>query len=163
MTARTGARMGARATLAMLAVMLAQAAWAVQPDEVLADPALEHRARQIGQVLRCPVCQGENIDESNAPISRDLRLYVRERLTEGDSDAEVIAAVTQRFGEYVLFEPKPEGANLLLYWAGPVMALLAALGAWLFLRRRQTEAAPPPALSADERAQLDRLLRDQDS
>ena len=157
------ARMGARATLAMLAVVLAQAAWAVQPDEVLADPALEHRARQIGQVLRCPVCQGENIDESNAPISRDLRLYVRERLTEGDSDAEVIAAVTQRFGEYVLFEPKAEGANLLLYWAGPVMALLAALGAWLFLRRRQTEAAPPPALSADERAQLDRLLRDQDS
>ena len=163
MKARTGARIGARATLAMLAVVLAQAAWAVQPDEVLADPALEHRARQIGQVLRCPVCQGENIDESNAPISRDLRLYVRERLTEGDSDAEVIAAVTQRFGEYVLFEPKPEGANLLLYWAGPVMALLAALGAWLFLRRRQTEAAPPPALSADERAQLDRLLRDQDS
>lgn len=163
MTARTGARIGARATLAMLAVVLAQAAWAVQPDEVLADPALEHRARQIGQVLRCPVCQGENIDESNAPISRDLRLYVRERLTEGDSDAEVIAAVTQRFGEYVLFEPKPEGANLLLYWAGPVMALLAALGAWLFLRRRQTEAAAPPALSADERAQLDRLLRDQDS
>ncbi len=157
------AQAGARATLAMLAVVLAQAAWAVQPDEVLADPALEHRARQIGQVLRCPVCQGENIDESNAPISRDLRLYVRERLTEGDSDAEVIAAVTQRFGEYVLFEPKPEGANLLLYWAGPVMALLAALGAWLFLRRRQTEAAPPPALSADERAQLDRLLRDQDS
>lgn len=163
MKARTGARMGARATLAMLAVVLAQAAWAVQPDEVLADPALEHRARQIGQVLRCPVCQGENIDESNAPISRDLRLYVRERLTEGDTDAEVIAAVTQRFSEYVLFEPKPEGANLLLYWAGPVMALLAALGAWLFLRRRQTEAAPPPALSADERAQLDRLLRDQDS
>ncbi len=163
MKARMWARMGARATLAMLAVVLAQAAWAVQPDEVLADPALEHRARQIGQVLRCPVCQGENIDESNAPISRDLRLYVRERLTEGDSDAEVIAAVTQRFGEYVLFEPKPEGANLLLYWAGPVMALLAALGAWLFLRRRQTEAAPPPALSADERAQLDRLLRDQDS
>ena len=115
--------MGARATLAMLAVVLAQAAWAVQPDEVLADPALEHRAREIGQMLRCPVCQGENIDESNAPISRDLRLYVRERLTEGDSDAEVIAAVTQRFGEYVLFEPKPEGANLLLYWAGPVMAL----------------------------------------
>lgn len=163
MKARMWARMGARATLAMLAVVLAQAAWAVQPDEVLADPALEHRARQIGQVLRCPVCQGENIDESNAPISRDLRLYVRERLTEGDSDAEVIAAVTQRFGEYVLFEPKAEGANLLLYWAGPVMALLAALGAWLFLRRRQTEAAPPPALSADERAQLDRLLRDQDS
>ena len=152
-----------RLLLAALAVTLAQGAWAVQPDEVLSDPALEARAREIGQVLRCPVCQGENIDESNAPISRDLRLYVRERLTAGDTDAQVIDAVTTRFGEFVLFEPKAEGGNLVLYWAGPVMALIAALGAFLFLRRRQTEAAPPPALSADERAQLDRLLRDQDS
>ena len=159
------ARMGARATLAMLAVVLAQAAWAVQPDEVLADPALEHRARQIGQVLRCPVCQGENIDESNAPISRDLRLYVRERLTAGDSDAEVIDAVTTRFGEFVLFEPRHEGGNLILYWAGPLMALLAGLGAVLFLRGHRPETAPAPApLSAEERARRDRLMTgDQDS
>ena len=155
---------GLRATAAMLALVAAQAAWAVQPDEVLADPALEHRAREIGQMLRCPVCQGENIDESNAPISRDLRLYVRERLVAGDSDAQVIDAVTERFGEFVLFEPRAEGGNLILYWAGPLMALMAALGAFLFLRGRRPEAAPAPAaLTAEERARLDALMRDQDS
>ena len=147
-----------------LLMVLALPALAVQPDEILPDPALEARARQIGTVLRCPVCQGENIDESNAPISRDLRLYVRERLVAGDSDAQVIDAVTTRFGEFVLFEPRAEGGNLILYWAGPVMALLAALGAFLFLRGRRPEAAPAPAaLSPDERARLDALMRDQDS
>ncbi|SDL25435.1 cytochrome c-type biogenesis protein CcmH [Paracoccus chinensis] len=155
---------GLRATAAMLALVAAQAAWAVQPDEVLADPALEHRAREIGQMLRCPVCQGENIDESNAPISRDLRLYVRERLVAGDSDAQVIDAVTERFGEFVLFEPRAEGGNLILYWAGPLMALVAALAAFLFLRGRRPESAPAPeALTAEERARLDALMRDQES
>lgn len=155
---------GARLALAVLALGIAQGAWAVQPDEVLADPTLEHRARQIGQVLRCPVCQGENIDELNAPISRDLRLYVRERLVEGDSDAEVIQAVTERYGEYVLFEPRPEGANLILYWAGPLMALVALVAGFLFLRGRRPEAAPAPqALTPEERARLDALMRDQDS
>lgn len=155
---------GLRATAALLALVAAQAAWAVQPDEVLADSALEARAREIGQMLRCPVCQGENIDESNAPISRDLRLYVRERLVAGDSDAQVIDAVTDRFGEFVLFEPRAEGGNLILYWAGPLMALVTALGAFLFLRGRRPEAAPvPEALTAEERARLDALMRDQDS
>lgn len=153
-----------KAGLAALALVVAQAAWAVQPDEVLADPALEARAREIGQVLRCPVCQGENIDESNAPISRDLRLYVRERLVAGDSDDEVIDAVTDRFGEFVLFEPRAQGGNLILYWAGPAMALIAALGAFLFLRGRRPETAPAPtALTAEERARLDALMRDQES
>lgn len=150
--------MNLRPILAALALLAAQAAWAVQPDEVLSDPALESRARQIGQVLRCPVCQGENIDESNAPISRDLRLYVRERLTAGDSDTEVIDAVTQRFGEYVLFEPKARGANLILYLAGPVMALLAAVGAWIFLRGRRPDTAAPMALSAEEQSRLAALM-----
>lgn len=153
-----------RTGMAVLALVVAQAAWAVQPDEVLADPALEARAREIGQVLRCPVCQGENIDESNAPVSRDLRLYVRERLVAGDSDAQVIDAVTDRFGEFVLFEPRAEGGNLILYWAGPLMALVAALGAFLFLRGRRPETVPPPAaLTAEERARLDALMRDQES
>ena len=155
---------GLRAMAAMLALVAAQAAWAVQPDEVLADPALEARAREIGQVLRCPVCQGENIDESNAPISRDLRLYVRERLVAGDSDTQVIDAVTDRFGEFVLFEPRAEGGNLVLYWAGPLMALVAALAAFLFLRGRRPEAGPAAqALTAEERARLDTLMRDQES
>ncbi|QQO46252.1 MULTISPECIES: cytochrome c-type biogenesis protein [unclassified Paracoccus (in: a-proteobacteria)] len=153
-----------RAIATVLALVAAQATWAVQPDEVLADPALEHRAREIGQMLRCPVCQGENIDESNAPISRDLRLYVRERLVAGDSDVQVIDAVTDRFGEFVLFQPRAEGGNLILYWAGPLMALVAAVGAFLFLRGRRPEAAPAPAgLTAEERARLDALMRDQES
>ena len=144
-----------------LALSLPAAALAVQPDEVLDDPALESRAREISQSLRCPVCQGENIDESNAPISRDLRLYVRERLVAGDSDTQVIDAVTTRFGEYVLFEPRAEGGNLILYAAGPLMALVAALGAWGFLRRRR-ETATPVALTVEERARLKSLM-DQDS
>ncbi|WP_134725859.1 cytochrome c-type biogenesis protein [Paracoccus luteus] len=152
-----------RTAFALAMMLLASSpALAVQPDEVLADPALESRARQISQSLRCPVCQGENIDESNAPISRDLRLYVRERLVGGDSDAQVIDAVTTRFGEYVLFEPRAEGGNLILYAAGPLMALVAALGAWGFLRGRRREAAAPAALTGDERARLSRLM-DQDS
>ena len=89
---------------------------------------------------------------------------MRERLVAGDSDAQVIDAVTERFGEFVLFEPKAEGGNLILYWAGPLMALVAALAAFLFLRGRRPDAAPPPeALTAEERARLDALMRDQES
>ena len=111
-----------RLILLCLMLVLGGPALAVQPDEVLSDPALEARARDISRVLRCPVCQGETIDESNAPISRDLRLYLRERLVAGDSDAQAIQAVTDRFGEYVLFQPPARGWNWLLYLAGPVMA-----------------------------------------
>ena len=135
-------------------------ALAVQPDEILSDPALEARAREISKVLRCPVCQGETIDESNAPISRDLRLYLRDRLVAGDSDAEALQAVTDRFGEYVLFQPPARGANLLLYLSGPVMALLGLLVAWRFLRARGRSDPEPAALSAEEKARLDRIMRD---
>ena len=115
---------GRRIGAALLVLsLLVPPALAVQPDEVLADPALEARAREISRVLRCPVCQGESIDDSNAQISRDLRLYVRERLVEGDSDAQVLDAVSARFGEFVLFEPPARGVNWLLYLSGPVMAL----------------------------------------
>lgn len=136
-------------------------ALAVQPDEVLSDPGLEARARALSQKLRCPICQGENIDESNAAISRDLRLYVRERLVEGDSDAEVLDNVADRFGEFVLFEPRASGGNLLLWLAGPLMALIALLVAWGFLRARaRAEAPATQALSKDERARLDEIMRD---
>ena len=151
--------MKARLLIAALAMVAAQAAFAVQPDEMLPDPALEARARAIGQVLRCPVCQGENIDESNAPISRDLRLYVRERLVAGDSDAEVIEAVTDRFGEFVLFDPPATGSTLVLWLAGPAMALLGLLVAWRFVRQRPAPARAE-ALSDEERARLDRIMRD---
>jgi cytochrome c-type biogenesis protein CcmH len=151
-----------RRALAVLALtLLPVLAFAVQPDEVLPDAAMEARARAISQKLRCPVCQGENIDESNAPISRDLRLYVRERLVAGDSNAQVIDAVTDRFGEFVLFEPPARGANLLLWLAGPVMALLALLIGWRFLRgRERAEVVATAPLSEDERARLERIMGD---
>ena len=149
-----------RILILCLSLLFALPAFAVQPDEVLSDPALEARARDISKVLRCPVCQGETIDESNAPISRDLRLYLRERLVAGDSDREVIAAVTERFGDFVLFEPPVRGANWLLYLAGPLMALLALFAGWRFIRSRDQVEARPDALSADEKARLDRIMRD---
>ena len=112
-------------------------AFAVQPDEVLPDPAMEARARTISQVLRCPVCQGENIDESNAEVSRDLRLLVRERLIAGDSDSEVLDYITNRYGEYVLFEPEKTGANLVLWYLGPAALIVALGGALIYLRSRR--------------------------
>lgn len=148
------------ARVALVLALIAPPAWSVQPDEVLADAGLESRAREISQKLRCPVCQGENIDESNAPISRDLRLYVRERLVAGDSDREVVEAVADRFGEFVLFEPPARGANLILWWAGPLMALVALITAGLFLRNRNRPAPAVEDLSEDERRRLAEIMRD---
>ncbi|AXQ93316.1 cytochrome c-type biogenesis protein CcmH [Cereibacter azotoformans] len=145
----------------LLAGLLATPALAVQPDEILADPALESRARDISQGLRCLVCRNENIDDSNAELARDLRLLVRERLEAGDTDAEVVDFVVDRYGEYVLLNPTTGGANLILWIAGPVM-LMGGLGlAALYLRRRR--AAPEPAaaaLSEEERARLAEILKD---
>ncbi|MBC9245630.1 cytochrome c-type biogenesis protein CcmH [Paracoccus sp. 11-3] len=143
-----------------LALMAPIAALAVQPDEVLSDPAMEARARHISQKLRCPICQGENIDESNAAISRDLRLYVRERLVAGDADDQVIDAVVDRFGEFVLFEPRARGGNLLLWLAGPAMLLIGLLIAWVFLRGRRPTDGAVDALNASEQARLDEIMRD---
>lgn len=132
-------------------------ALAVQPDEILDDPALEARARSISAELRCVVCRSESIDDSNAPLARDLRLLVRERLLAGDSDVEVKSYVVDRFGEFVLLRPVMSGANLVLWLSGPAMLMAAlALGA-VYLRRRRVAAAPPP-LSPAEEARLRALL-----
>lgn len=131
---------------------------AVQPDEMLADPALEARARAISRDLRCPVCQGESIDDSNAPISRDLRLVVRERLMAGDSDAEAVDFIVARYGEFVLFNPRPEGANLLLWGAGPVLLLLGGGVAFAYTRRRSRMPPAEAGLSSDEEARLKDIL-----
>lgn len=144
----------------LLLLVLATPVHAVQPDEVLSDPGLEARARQISQVLRCPVCQGENIDESNAGVSRDLRLAVRERLLAGDTDAQVIDYIKDRFGEYVLFEPEHSGANLILYWIGPAVLVVALGGIFLWLRGRRRDEDLAPVLSAEEEARLKDLLKD---
>ena len=131
-------------------------AWAVQPDEMLADPTLEARARDISRDIRCPVCQGETIDDSNAPISRDLRLIIRERLVAGDTDAEVVDYIVARYGEGVLFKPPAEGVNLVLWLAGPAL-LLAGVGvAMLAGRRRQV---PDVTLSPEEEARVRDILK----
>ena len=132
-------------------------AWAVQPDEMLADRDLESRAREISRDIRCPVCQGESIDDSNAPISRDLRLIIRERLVAGDTDAEVVDYIVARYGEGVLFNPPAEGVNLVLWFAGPAL-LLAGIAVALSANRRR--AVPEPALTADEEARLQEILKE---
>jgi cytochrome c-type biogenesis protein CcmH len=147
-----------RLALAVLLVLAGPAA-AVQPDEVLADPALEARARALSQGLRCLVCRNENIDESNADLARDLRLLVRERLLAGDGDAEVIAYLVDRFGEYVLLNPPATGSSLILWVAGPALLVVGLGGAAIYLRRRRSagEATPAP-LSEAERARIAEIL-----
>lgn len=134
---------------------------AVQPDEILPDPALEARARDISAGLRCLVCRNESIDESNAELARDLRLLVRERLVAGDSDAEVIDFIVARYGEYVLLNPTRGGANIILWVAGPAMLILAVVVGAVYVARRRN--APEPAagdLSEAEKAHLAELLKD---
>jgi len=145
--------------LRILALMLliAGPALAVLPDEILPDPVLEARAREISKELRCLVCRNENIDESNADLARDLRLLVRERLVAGDSDEQVIAYVVDRYGEYVLLRPRFNGSNLFLWAAGPSMLLVAGWVGFTFLRRRRN-AEPEPALNEAEKARLKELL-----
>jgi cytochrome c-type biogenesis protein CcmH len=138
--------------------LAAAPALAVQPNEILGDPALEERARGISAGLRCLVCRNESIDESNAELARDLRLLVRERLVAGDSDAEVLDFVEARYGEYVLLRPRFDGSNLLLWVAGP-LALLLGLGvAAQGVRARRASREPSP-LDAEERARLEELAR----
>ncbi|GAA3872202.1 cytochrome c-type biogenesis protein [Celeribacter arenosi] len=142
-----------------LAMLIATPLYAVQPDEVLADPAMEARARDISEGLRCLVCRNENIDESNATLARDLRLLVRERLLAGDSDTQAVDYIVDRYGEYVLLKPTATGANKLLWIAGPAM-LLAALGIGFAFVRRRESAPETTALSDEERARLSDILDD---
>ena len=143
----------------MLTVVPLSPARAVNPDEMLADPALEHRARVISRDLRCLVCQNQSIDDSDAGLAKDLRVLVRERLKAGDSNEQVIDYVVARYGDFVLLKPPVKGSTLVL-WAGPaVVALFGILALILFYRRRR--AASPVAaqpLSPEERARLNKLL-----
>lgn len=145
----------------ILGLALALPAFAVQPDEILPDPALESRARDLSKGLRCLVCRNESIDDSDAPLARDLRLLVRERLVAGDSDPEVIDFIVDRYGEYVLLKPGMTGANLILWAAGPVMLLIAGGIGLSYLRRRARagDEAPVAGLSPDEQARLEDILR----
>lgn len=155
------ARIVAIGWLILLLVACAAPALAVLPDERLSDPALEARARTLSQELRCLVCQNQSIDDSNADLAHDLRVLVRERLTAGDSDAEVLAYLTSRYGDYVLLRPPVKPATWLL-WFGPPLLLLAGGGVILlsWRRRRAAALAPPAPLDADEQARLARLMRE---
>ncbi|MBA3909210.1 MAG: cytochrome C biogenesis protein CcdA [Rhodobacter sp.] len=141
--------------LLLVLMLAASPALAVLPDEMLADPVLEARAREISREIRCPVCKGESIDDSNAPISRNLRLLIRERLVAGDSDSEVVDYIVDRFGEFVLFNPRPEGSTLILWLAGPVL-LLAGIGVAVAAQRRRRQ--PEAKLSDAEEARLREIL-----
>jgi cytochrome c-type biogenesis protein CcmH len=148
--------------LLLLALLVAFAgrAIAVEPNERLADPMLEARARAISKGLRCLVCQNESIDDSNAALAHDLRVLLRERLGAGDSDQQVRDFLVGRYGQFVLLRPPVEPATYVL-WFGPFVALaLGAIGSWLYLRRRALAEPPPASLDESERRRLAHLLKE---
>ena len=145
-------------TALVCAAVASGSALAVQPEEMLKDPKLEARARDLSRELRCMVCQNQSIDESEAPLARDLRLLVRERLTKGDTDPQVLDFLVARYGEFVLLKPPLEGRTIIL-WALPPVALLAgAIGLFFAVRRRRTGLLEPAALSTEERRRLSTLV-----
>nr|WP_264213667.1 cytochrome c-type biogenesis protein [Leisingera thetidis] len=151
----------ALAALMAVAVFAPAPVLAVEPDEVLADPALEARARELSKDLRCLVCRNESIDESNAELARDLRVLLRERLVAGDSDKQAMAFLVDRYGEYVLLRPTASGANWLLWAAGPLMLLAALVIAVFYVRgRARAPRAAEQGLSAEEQERLRKILKD---
>jgi len=141
-----------------LMLLAASGARAVQPDEILPNPALEQRARHISSELRCLVCQNQSIDDSDAPLARDLRILVRERLVAGDDDKAVVDFVVARYGDFVLLRP-PLNAHTLLLWGAPFAILLFAIAfLWRRARQRMVEASASKPLSPEEQAQLAALV-----
>ena len=146
-----------RLVLALLIGLLAAPALAVNPDEVLADPALEERARQLSKGLRCVVCQNQSIDDSDADLARDMRLVVRERLSAGDTDEAVRDYLVARYGEFVLLRP-PLAAHTVILWATP--ALLLGAGILVLAARRRAPSAEPDRLTAEEERALAGVLNE---
>ena len=150
--------------LGLVLCLAAVSAGAVNPDEMLDDPALEARAREISKGLRCLVCQNQSIDDSDADLARDLRVLVRERLAAGDSDGQVIDYVVSRYGDFVLMRP-PFKATTYALWLGPALiGGLGVLAVMAFYRRRRAagarRGAAPPPLTEDEKRRLETLLDD---
>ena len=154
----------------LMAMLLAYAgtAVAVQPDEVLPDPAMESRAREVSRELRCMVCQNQSIDDSDAPLARDLRLLVRERLKAGDSNGQVLDFLTARYGEFVLLRPRFTARTALLWLLPSALLLIGIIGLVLLGRRYRMRAAQPgevagvPALSPAEEARLAEVMNRRD-
>jgi cytochrome c-type biogenesis protein CcmH len=144
----------------LAAAVAAPPAFAVQPDEIMSDPVKESRARDLSRELRCMVCQNQSIDDSEAPLARDLRLLVRERIAAGDSDAQVMDFLVARYGEFVLLKPRLKSHTLLLWLLPPFALVGGGLALWMHNRRR-TKASGDETLfklSADEEARLERLI-----
>jgi cytochrome c-type biogenesis protein CcmH len=141
-----------------MTLMLAFPAFAVEPSEMLKDPALESRARTLSRELRCVVCQNQSIDDSQAEVAHDMRIAVRERLTAGDSDNAVMGYMVARYGDYVLLEP-PFKPRTLFLWLGAPLVLLVAGAALLFAARRRPAIVPPAPLDDAEKQRLDALLK----
>jgi cytochrome c-type biogenesis protein CcmH len=136
----------------------------VQPDEIMADPVREARARELSRELRCMVCQNQSIDDSEAPLARDLRLLVRERISAGDSDAQVIDFLVARYGEFVLLKPRLEPHTLLLWLLPPLVLGGGGLALWMHSRRsRPAVVETPVTLTPDEEARLSALMADEAS
>jgi cytochrome c-type biogenesis protein CcmH len=154
------------ACLFAMSVMLGcSTAYAVQPDEIMSDPAKELRARDLSRELRCMVCQNQSIDDSEAPLARDLRLLVRERIAAGDSNAQVLDFLVARYGEFVLLKPRVEPHTLLLWLLPPLGLVGGGMALWINGRRRSKSAAEGDGsavkLTADEEARLQRLIADE--
>jgi cytochrome c-type biogenesis protein CcmH len=142
----------------ILSLLIAFPVYAVQPDEILDDPVLEERARELSKGLRCLVCQNESIDDSDAALARDLRILVRDRLVAGDSDEEVLDFVVERYGEFALLQPKFGGSNLILWIAGPLGLIFALFIGLNMVRLSSTNSARKEELSADEADRLNEIL-----
>ena len=146
----------------LIVAFAASGARAVQPDEIMSDPAKESRARNLSRELRCMVCQNQSIDDSEAPLARDLRLLVRERIAAGDSDTQVIDFLVARYGEFVLLMPRLKPHTLLLWLLPPLALAGGGFALWMHSRRRsKTEAAEDPSLfklTSEEEARLERLI-----
>jgi cytochrome c-type biogenesis protein CcmH len=151
-----------RISLAALWLVIAalSPAHAVQPDEIMSDPVKESRARDLSRELRCMVCQNQSIDDSEAPLARDLRLLVRERIAAGDSDAQVMDFLVARYGEFVLLKPRLKSHTLLLWLLPPLALVGGGLALWAHNRRRTKAATDDSSLklSAEEEARLERLI-----
>jgi cytochrome c-type biogenesis protein CcmH len=141
-----------------MAAFAASAAYAVQPDEIMSDSAKELRARNLSRELRCMVCQNQSIDDSEAPLARDLRLLVRERIAAGDSDAQVIEFLVERYGEFVLLKPRLNLHTMLLWLLPPLALAGGGLALWTHGRRRAKSAIARDQLTAEEEARLEQLI-----
>jgi cytochrome c-type biogenesis protein CcmH len=143
----------------MFLLLLAGPVAAVEPDEMLADPVLEARARELSKELRCLICRNETIDDSHATIARDLRLLLRERIAAGDTDAQAVAFIVDRFGEYVLLNPTSQGGNMILWLAGPGLLVFGGIVAVGYMRRRGRMQEFVDELTDGEQVRLKELMK----